>query len=102
MSGEMVEAALVLFHCQNTFLYFRDVLPYHVFINPQVPIDIVNGIVRVCYQKLQGVPAKVVSLTRRGIITEELLSFQNKFLPPLKKDFMRLKMLSNFCVILSH
>ena len=91
MSGEMVEAALVLFHRQNTFLYFRDVLPNHVFINPQVPIDIVNGIVRVCYQKLQGVPAKVVSLTRRGIITEELLSFHEQISPHFKEGFYEVK-----------
>ena len=86
MTGEMVEAALVLFHRQNTLLYFRHVLPNHVFVNPQVPLDIVNGIVRISYQTLQGVPAKLVSLIKRGIVTEELLSNDKVVLPHFKKD----------------
>ncbi|CAI8046573.1 hypothetical protein GBAR_LOCUS25766 [Geodia barretti] len=79
MSSEMVEAALVLFHCQNTFLYFRHILPNHVFIKPQVPLDIVNGIVGFSYKvnagEFKGFPAKFVSQLRQGIITEEMLSF---------------------------
>ena len=75
MSQEMVMAALVLFHCQNTFLYFHNVLPNHVFIKPQVPLDIVNSIVAFSYKKLQGVPAKLVFQLENGIITEELLGY---------------------------
>ena len=75
MSQEMVLAALVLFHRQNTFLYFHNVLPNHVFIKPQVPLDIVNSIVAFSYKKLQGVPAKLVSQLENGIITEELLGY---------------------------
>ena len=75
MSQEMVMAALVLFHRQNTFLYFHNVLPNHVFIKPQVPLDIVNSIVAFSYKKLQGVPAKLVSQLENGIITEELLGY---------------------------
>ena len=75
MNNEMVEAALVFFHRQNTFLYFQQVLPDHVFIKPQVPLDIVNGIVRFSYKKLQGLPAKLVRLLENGIITEELLGY---------------------------
>ena len=75
MSQEMVVAALVLFHRQNTFLYFRHVLPNHVFIQPQVPLDIVNSIVAFRYKKLQGVPAKLASQLEKGIITEKLLSY---------------------------
>ena len=75
MSQEMVLAALVLFHRQNTFLYFHHVLPNHVFIKPQVPLDIVNSIVAFSYKKLQGVPAKLVSQLENGIITEELLGY---------------------------
>ena len=70
MSQEMVVAALVLFHRQNTFLYFHHVLPNHVFIKPQVPLDIVNSIVAFSYKKLQGVPAKLVSQLENGIITD--------------------------------
>ena len=75
MSQETVEAALVLFHRQNTFLYFRHVLPNHVFIKPQVPLDIINSIVAFRYKELQGVPAKLVSQLEKGIITEQLLSY---------------------------
>ena len=75
MSQEMVVAALVLFHRQNTFLYFHNVLPNHVFIKPQVPLDIINSIVAFSYKKLQGVPAKLVSQLENGIITEELLGY---------------------------
>ena len=39
MSQKVVVAALVLFHRQNTFLYFHHVLPNHVFIKPQVPLE---------------------------------------------------------------
>ena len=74
MSPETVVAALVLFHRQNTFLYFRHVLPNHVFIKPQVPLDIINSIVAFSYKKLQGVPAKLVSQLKNGVITEKLLS----------------------------
>ena len=84
MSNEMAEAALVLFHRQNTFLYFRHVLPNHVFIKPQVPLDIVNSIVCFSYKKLKGVPAKLVSLLRDGIITEELLGY-DEVSPHFKK-----------------
>ena len=75
MSQKVVVAALVLFHRQNTFLYFHHVLPNHVFIKPQVPLDIVNSIVAFSYKKLQGVPAKLVSQLENGIVTEELLGY---------------------------
>ena len=75
----MVEAALILFHCQNTFLYFRHVLPNHVFVNPQVPLDIVNGIIRYRYKmnagELETFPVKFVTQLNQGIITEELIGY---------------------------
>ena len=74
MNQEMVVAALVLFHRQNTFLYFHHVLPNHVFIKPQVPLDIVNSIVAFSYKELEGLPAKLASQLEYGIITEKLLS----------------------------
>ena len=75
MSQETVVAALVLFNRQNTFLYFRHVLPNHVFIKPQVPLDIINSIIAFRYKELHGVPAKLVSQLEKGIITEELLGY---------------------------
>ena len=78
MNGEVVKAALVFFHHHNTFLYFRHVLPNHVFVKPQVPLDFVNAIVRFSYRvsagDIQGFPAKFVSSLQDAIITEEMLS----------------------------
>ena len=90
MSGEMVEAALVFFHRQNTFLYFRHVLPNHVFIKPQIPFDIVNGIIRFSYKRLRGIPAKLLHLLKDGVITEELLSY-DQISPHFLKDFYEVK-----------
>ena len=94
MSDEMVEAALILFHRQNTFLYFRHVLPNHVFVNPQVPLDIVNGIVRYRYKmnagELETFPAKFVTQLNQGIITEELLGY-DKISSHFKKGFYEVK-----------
>jgi GTPase SAR1 family protein len=90
MNAEMVEAALILFHRQNTFLYFRNVLPKHVFVKPQVPLDIVNGIVRYSYKKLQGVPANVALLKGTGILTEEMLSY-DEVSPHFKEGFYGVK-----------
>ena len=75
MNHEMVEAALVLLHRQNTFLYFRHILPNHVFVKPQVLLDIVNSIVQFSYKTLQSIPAKFVAMLKDGIITGELLSY---------------------------
>ena len=65
MDGEIVKAALVLFHRQNTFLHYRHVFHYHVFIKPQLSFDFVNKVARLSYQVyeegLQGVPASFVS-----------------------------------------
>ena len=80
MNDEVVKAALVLFHHQNTFLYFRHILPNHIFIKPQIPLDVVNSIVRFSYQvsegELQGFPAKFVPMLKDGVITEEMLGLE--------------------------
>ena len=89
MSNEMVEAALILFHRQNTFLYFRDILPNHVFVEPQVPLDIVRGIVSLSYKQLQGCLANV-DLLDDGIVTEEILGYDDVS-PHFKKGFYKVK-----------
>ena len=89
MSDEMVEAALVFFHRQNTFLYFRHVLPNHIFVKPQVALEIINSVVSFRYKvndgKLEGFPAKFVTQLNEGIITEELLTY-DKISPHFEKD----------------
>ena len=90
MSSEMVVAALVHFHRQNTFLYFRKVLPNHVFIKPQVPLDIITGIVRFSYTNPQGFLGKFARLLKDGTITEELLSC-HEISPHFKKGFYEVK-----------
>ena len=42
MGREMVQAALIYFHRHNVFLYFRQILPNLVFLDPQVPLDFVS------------------------------------------------------------
>ena len=48
MSQKVVQAALLYFH-EHVFLYFLDTLPNLVFLDPQVPLDLVNAIVRFSY-----------------------------------------------------
>ena len=100
MDGEMVQAALVLFHRQNTFLYFRHVLPNHVFVKPQVPLNCINAIVRFSYRvgsgEMEGFPAKFVPLLTDGIITEEMLSHKelsSLFIPGLYQPSHTIKLL---------
>ena len=78
MNSEMVRAALIFFHRQITFLYFRDVLPDFVFTKPQVPLDCINAIVQFSYKvgsgELRGVSEELTTSLRDGVITEEILS----------------------------
>ena len=77
MTGEVVEAALIYFHRQNSFLYFRHVLPKLAFVKPQVPLDFINAVVSFSYKvrvgEFQGFPAKYATLLKDGIVTEEML-----------------------------
>ena len=88
MKAEDVQAALIFFHHQITFLYFRHVLPNLVFTNPQVPLDFINAVVQFSYKvnsgELKGVTEKLTSSLRDGIITEEILghSLLSKFFIP--------------------
>ena len=84
----MAEAALVLFHHQNTFLYFRHVLPNHTFIKPQILLDTVNGIVhyKVNVGELKGFPANFVNQLKECVITEKMISFDDQLPPHFKRD----------------
>ena len=79
MSRETVQAALLYLHKHNVFLYFQDILPDLVFLDPQEPLELVNAMVRLSY-KVKAEANEVRHLTphmkcclAEGIITEELL-----------------------------
>ena len=78
MKPQEVEAALIFFHRQFTLLYFRHILPNLVFTKPQTPLECINAIVRFSYKvesgEVRGIPGKLVSSLRDGIIMEEILS----------------------------
>ena len=81
MEPDMVLSALIFFHRQFTFLYFRDVLPNLVFIQPQTPLDCINAIVQFSYKveagDLKGVSEELTSSLKNGIIIEEILNHQH-------------------------
>ena len=78
MKPEEVEAALIFFHHQFTLLYFRHILPKLVFTKPQTPLECINAVVRFSYKvesgDVKGIPGKLVSSLRDGIITGEILT----------------------------
>ena len=78
MDADSVRSALIFFHRQFTFLYFRHVLPHLVFTKPQVPLDSINSIVQFSYKvesgEVKGVTKKLTCSLRDGIITEKILS----------------------------
>ena len=80
MGREMVQAALIYFHRHNVFLYFRQILPNLVFLDPQVPLDFVNAIVRFSYKAKSGaigpLTAQQIRFCSEGILTEELLQHE--------------------------
>ena len=77
MKPEVVEAALIFFHRQITLLYFRHVLPNVVFTKPQLPLDVINCIVKFSYKvasgEEKGINLELAESLRDGIITEEIL-----------------------------
>ena len=90
MTREVVQAALIYFHRHNVFLYFRHILPNLVFLDPQVPLDFVNAIVRFSYKAksgaIQPLTAQQIRFCSEGILTEELLQHEcmsTSFIPNL-------------------
>ena len=90
MKSDVVQAALIFFHHQITFLYFRHVLPDLVFVKPQLPLDFINAVVRFNYKinsgEEKGVSQTLAASLRDGIITEEILGHKllsKSFIPNL-------------------
>ena len=69
---------------------YQNVLPNHVFVDPQVPIELVNELVRFSYKSFEFVSAKQVNLLERGIITEDLLKCA-EISSHFKKDIYEVK-----------
>ena len=77
MSQKVVQAALLYLHEHNVFLYFPDILPNLVFLDPQVPLDLVNAIVRFSYlaekNEIPCLTEKQQDMCCHGRITLDLL-----------------------------
>ena len=77
MSQKVVQAALLYLHEHNVFLYFPDILPNLVFLDPQVPLDLVNAIVRFSYlaekNEIPCLTEKQQDMCQHGRITLDLL-----------------------------
>ena len=106
MGREMVQVALIYFHRRNVFLYFRNILPNLVLLDPQVPLDFVNAIVRFSYKGMSGaigpLTAQQIRFCSEGILTEELLQHEClsiSFVPNLYKPRHALKLFQHIFTI---
>ena len=88
MSRETVQAALLYLHKHNVFLYFQDILPDLVFLDPQEPLELVNAMVRLSYKAKANEARHLTRHMKRclleGVITEELLKHNDlslRFVP---------------------
>ena len=77
MDRRVLEAALIHFHSLSIFLYVPSILPGLVFIDPQMPLNIINQCVAFSYKVNRG---KIIGLTpacirswEEGIVTSEML-----------------------------
>ena len=102
MKPEVVVAALIFFHRQFSFLYFRHILPNLVFTKPQTPLDCINAVVKFSYEvgagEVKGIAHELVSSIRDGIITEEILSHEQLaqcFVPDLYEPHHAIDLLSH-------
>ena len=77
MSRKTVQAALLYLHKHNVFLYFQDILPNLVFLDPQEPLELVNAMVRLSYKAKANEAQPLTPYVKRclleGIITKQLL-----------------------------
>ena len=80
MTPKVVQAALLYLHEHNVFLYFPDILPNLVFLDPQVPLDLVNAIVHFSYlaekNEIPCLTEKQQDMCQHGCITLDLLKHE--------------------------
>ena len=106
MSRETVQAALLYLHIHNVFLYFQDILPDLVFLDPQEPLELVNSIVRFSYKaksnKGQGLTPGITECLSEGTITEELLKHNDLslcFVPDMYQPCDAITLFQKICTI---
>ena len=77
MDRRVLEAALFHFHSLSIFLYVPSILPGLVFIDPQMPLDIINQCVAFSYKvksgKIKSLSLACIRSWEEGIITSEML-----------------------------
>ena len=77
MPESEVKAALWYFHNLTVYLYFTDILPNVVFLDPQVLFDMLSQLIAVSYGGDCYDVATIKSLKHRGIFSRELLDIIN-------------------------
>ena len=105
MDRRVLEAALLHFHSLSIFLYVPSILPGLVFIDPQMPLNIINQCVAFSYKVTKG---KIIGLTpacirswKEGIITSEMLEreeFASCFEPGVFNASDALKLFESFYI----
>ena len=77
MPESEVKAALWYFHNLTLYLYFADILPKVVFLDPQVLFDMLSQLIAVSYGGDRYDVATVKNLKDKGIFNRELLDIIN-------------------------
>ena len=106
MTRDVVTAALIYFHRNNIFLYFRFILPELVFLNPQAALNFIKALVMFKYNVELGgfsaFPAEYTTLLQNGTITECMLqheSLSECFIPDLFEPQHVLKLFEHLHLI---
>ena len=77
MPESEVKAALWYFHNLTLYLYFADILPKVVFLDPQVLFDMLSQLIAVSYGGDRYDLATIKNLKHKGIFNRELLDIVN-------------------------
>ena len=77
MPESEVKAALWYFHNLTLYLYFADILPKVVFLDPQVLFDMLSQLIAVSYGGDRYDVATIKNLKYKGIFNRELLDIIN-------------------------
>ena len=77
MERQSLEAALIFFNDMSVWMYMPSVLPDVVFVDPQMPLDSINGIVQYSFRvgggAIPGLVASECQLWKEGVVSSEML-----------------------------